>query len=95
MKSLFLLALGSSESADKTADGVLSIDQSQELRYMDENGAKLLIRKIFNVIDADQSSELDRSECVAWIRRVEHDHVDKDATIVFDDYDKDGDGYLK
>lgn len=94
MKSLFLLSLASGR-ADKTADGVLSIDQSQELRYMDANGAKLLIRKIFNVIDVDQSSELDRSECVAWIRRVEHDHVDQDTKIVFDDYDRNGDGYLK
>ena len=93
MKSLILLGLAN--ATDKTADGILSVDQSKELRYMDATEAKSLLRKIFVKIDSNNSNDLDRVETVSWIRQVEHDHVDNDTKIVFDDYDKDNDGYLK
>ena len=93
MKSLILLGLA--DATDKAADGILSVDQSKELRYMDATEAKSLLRKIFVKIDSNNSNDLDRDETVSWIRQVEHDHVDNDTKIVFDDYDKNNDGYLK
>ena len=62
---------------------------------MEPEEAKILVSKIFQKIDENESGFLERDESVSWIRKVEHDHVNHDSKIVFDDYDKDSDGYLK